>query len=259
MPGKQAELFDYDAELSRYHQHLQAALGVRASDHVLDIGCGTGQTTRAAARAAVSGTALGVDLSASMLARARRARREQGLTNVSFLRADAQTHPFRPERFDLGVSRFGTMFFTDPLAAFTNIARALRPGARLVQLVWQHSDRQQWSEVIRDVFGHDPAPTPAADPFSLADPATVDAIMTAAGFIDVDLIDVREPVYYGPDTESALDAVRTLHMTKNLLAPLDARHAASALNQLRTALAARQSSGGVFFDSCAWLITAHRE
>ncbi len=194
-----------------------------------------------------------------MLARARRVSREQGLTNVSFLRADAQTHHFRPEGFDLGVSRFGTMFFTDPLAAFTNIARALRPGARLAQLVWQHSDRQQWSEVIRDVFGHDPAPTPAADPFSLADPATVVAIMTAAGFTDVDLIDVREPVYYGPDTETALDAVRTLHMTKNLLAPLDASHAASALNQLRTALAARQSSGGVFFDSCAWLITAHRE
>ena len=242
----------------RYHQHLQAALGVRASDHVLDIGCGTGQTTRSAARAAVSGAALGVDLSAAMLACARRASREQGLTNVSFLRADAQTHPFLPEAFDLGVSRFGTMFFADPVAAFTNIARALRPGARLVQLVWQHSDRQQWSEVIPDVFGHDPAPTPAADPFSLADPTTVEAIMTAAGFTDVDVIDVREPVYYGSDTESAFDAVLSLRVTKNLLAPLDASCAASKLDQLRTALAARQSGGGVFFDSCAWLITAHR-
>ncbi len=231
---------------------------MRASDHVLDIGCGTGQTTRAAARAAVSGAALGVDLSAAMLACARRASREQGLTNVSFLRADAQTHPFLPEASDLGVSRFGTMFFADPVAAFTNIARALRPGARLVQLVWQHSDRQQWSEVIRDVFGHDPVPTPAADPFSLADPTTVEAIMTAAGFTDVDVIDVREPVYYGSDTESAFDAVLSLRMTKNLLAPLDASCAASTLDQLRTALAARQSGGGVFFDSCAWLITAHR-
>jgi len=82
--------------LYRYHQHLQAALGVRASDHVLDIGCGTGQTTRSAARAAVSGAALGVDLSAAMLACARRASREQGLTNVSFLRADAQTTPSCP-------------------------------------------------------------------------------------------------------------------------------------------------------------------
>jgi len=150
------------------------------------------------------------------------------------------------------------MFFADPVAAFTNIARALRPGARLVQLVWQHSDRQQWSEVIPDVFGHDPAPTPAADPFSLADPTTVEAIMTAAGFTDVDVIDVREPVYYGSDTESAFDAVLSLRVTKNLLAPLDASCAASTLDQLRTALAARQSGGGVFFDSCAWLITAHR-
>ena len=257
MPGKQAELFDYDAELYRYHRHLQAALGVRAADHVLDIGCGAGQTTRAAARAAVSGTALGVDLSTAMLARARRASREEGLTNVSFLRADAQTHPFPPERFDVAVSRFGTMFFNDPVAAFTNIARGLRPGARLVQLGWQHSDRQQWSAVIRDVFGHEPTPTPAADPFSLADPASVDAIMNAAGFTDVDVTGVHEPVYYGPDAESALDAMLTLRTTKDLLAPLDASHAASALDQLRTSLAARQSRRGVYFDSCAWLITAH--
>src|SRR5258708_16792396 len=124
------------------------------------------------------------------------ASREQGLTNVSFLRADAQAHPFLPEAFDLGVSRFGTMFFADPVAAFTNIARALRPGARLVQLVWQHSDRQQWSEVIRDVFGHDPPPPPAAAPFSLADPTTVESIMTAARFTDVDVIDCPEPACY---------------------------------------------------------------
>lgn len=258
MPGKQAELFDYDAELYRYQRHLQAALDVRAADHVLDIGCGTGQTTRAAARAAVSGSALGVDLSTAMLARARLASREEGLTNVSFLRADAQTHSFPTEHFDLGVSRFGTMFFDDPVVAFTNIARALRPGARLVQLVWQHGDRQQWNAVISDAFGHESTPAPAADPFSLADPATVDAIMNVAGFIDVDITGVHEPVYYGPDAESALDAVLTLRATKDLLAPLDASHAASALDRLRASVAARQNRRGVYFDACAWLITAHR-
>ena len=65
------------------------------------------------------------------------------------------------------------MFFADPVAAFTNIGRALRPGARLVQLVWQHRDRQEWDAVIDEVFaGDQPTPAPAADPFSLADPAT---------------------------------------------------------------------------------------
>jgi ubiquinone/menaquinone biosynthesis C-methylase UbiE len=117
-------VFDYDAELHRYHRRLQAALEVRTADHVLDIGCGTGQTTRDAARAAVSGRALGVDISPLMLTRARRATRKDGLRNVRFLHADAQTHAFRAGRFDLGVSRFGTMFFNDPAAAFANIARA---------------------------------------------------------------------------------------------------------------------------------------
>ena len=124
------DLFDYDAELHRYHERLRTALDVGAADRVLDIGCGTGQMTREAARAAVSGHALGVDISARMLAQARRLSKEEGLRNLAFLHADAQVHRFPLQRFDLGISRFGTMFFTDPVAAFTNIGRTLRPRAR---------------------------------------------------------------------------------------------------------------------------------
>jgi SAM-dependent methyltransferase len=259
MPGKQGDLFDYDAELRRYHEHLRTVIDVRPADRVLDIGCGTGQTTREAARAAAWGSALGIDISAPRLARARRLARAQGLRNVSFVQADAQTHRFPPGHFNLAISRFGTMFFTDPVAAFTNIGRALRPGARLVQLVWQHSDRQEWSAVIGEVFaGEQPAPALAADPFSLADPATAGAILTASGFTDVDVTGVHEPVYYGPDTATALHAVLTLQMTRDLLAPLAAARTEHALDQLRAALAAHKSGGGVFFDSRAWLITARR-
>src|SRR5207342_3747191 len=99
----------------------------------------------------------------------------------------------------------------------------------------------------------DPRPAPDADPFSLADPATVDGILTAAGFTDVDLADVREPVCYGPDTTSALHAVLTLQMTKQLLAQLDSARTKRALDQLRAALAARDTGSGVYFDSRAWL------
>ncbi len=138
MPDQQGDLFDYDAELRRYHEHQRVAIDVRPADRVLDIGCGTGQTTREAAKAAASGSELGIDVSASRLAHARRLSHQDGLRNVSVVQADAQTHRLPPESFDLAISRFGTMFFADPLAAFTNIGRALRPGARLVQLVWQH-------------------------------------------------------------------------------------------------------------------------
>jgi ubiquinone/menaquinone biosynthesis C-methylase UbiE len=120
--------FDYDAELSRYHPRLLAAMDVRPDDDVLDIGCGAGLTTRSAARSAVSGSAVGVDVSAERLAVARRLSADEGLKNVRFEQADAQSYAFAAEGFTLGVSRFGTMFFSDPEAAFANIARALRPG-----------------------------------------------------------------------------------------------------------------------------------
>ena len=152
-----SELFDYDAELSRYNVRLRAAAGVRPADRVLDIGCGTGQTTRDAARAATSGSALGVDLSRPMVDRARQLSEEEGIPNVDFELADAQVHPFAPRDFTVGLSRFGTMFFADPVAAFTNIGRALRPGARLVQLVWQAYDRQEWTS--RDPAGTGRCPT----------------------------------------------------------------------------------------------------
>ena len=112
----------YDAELRRHNVHFRAAADVRLGDHVLDIGCGTGQTTREAARAAADGRALGVDVSALMLERARRLADAKGLHNVTFERGDAQSHRFASEGFDLAISRFGMMFFSDPLAAFRHLA-----------------------------------------------------------------------------------------------------------------------------------------
>src|SRR5262249_26983602 len=111
--------------------------GIGLRDHVLDIGCGAGQTTRQAARSARHGSALGIDVSALAVERARELARAEGLRNVTFERADAQVWRFPQGRFDLAISRFGTMFFDDPVAAFANVRRALRPAGRLVMMVWQ--------------------------------------------------------------------------------------------------------------------------
>jgi ubiquinone/menaquinone biosynthesis C-methylase UbiE len=121
----------YDAELRRHNEVLRRVLGVQLRDDVLDIGCGTGQTTRQAARTARAGSALGVDISAPAIDRARELARAEGLCNVTFERADAQVYRFPQERFDVAISRFGTMFFDQPKAAFANIRRALRPTGRL--------------------------------------------------------------------------------------------------------------------------------
>ena len=252
------DLFDYDAELRLHNELFRAATRVGAGDHVLDIGCGTGQSTREAARAAVAGTAVGVDPSAPMLERARQLSDEQGLTNITYLQADAQVHPFPPTRFDLCISRFGTMFFADPAAAFTNIGRALRPAARLVMLVWQERDRNEWATAIRQTLTGESAMPRGLDPFSLADPTDTERLLTAAGFSDVSFTDVHEPVYYGPDGATAFDAVLRLLKFNDVLANLDAAAAEQARTRLRATLDAHHRDGGVYFDSRAWIVAARR-
>ena len=252
----------YDAELRRYNEVLRRPVDVQPHHHVLDIGCGAGQTTRDAARAAPAGSAFGVDVSASAIERARELARAEGLSNVTFELADAQTHPYPPERFDLAMSRFGTMFFDDPVAAFANIGRALCPGGRLVMLVWQAPEHNEWDVAIRRSLaepGEPAGPAPAGtDPFSLSDPSTVREILETAGFADVAFTDVREPVYYGPDVDAALDWVRGFACTNEALNRLDPAAATRATGRLREMLAAHLTDDGIWFDSRAWTVTAHR-
>jgi SAM-dependent methyltransferase len=250
----------YDAELRRHNEVLRRACNVQLRDHVLDIGCGTGQTTREAARTAQAGSALGVDVSAPAIERARELALEAGLGNVTFEHASAQDHRFPQGSFDLAISRFGTMFFDDPAAAFANIGRALRPAGRLVMMVWQAHDRNEWEVAIRQSLagpgGSAAAVSAGPDPFSLADPPTVRAILEAAGFAGVVFTDVREPVWYGPDVAAALDWVLGFAFTREMLNRMDPAAAARALGRLRETLAAHLSDDGVWFDSRAWIVTA---
>jgi ubiquinone/menaquinone biosynthesis C-methylase UbiE len=252
----------YDAELRRHNEVLRRAVGVQLHDHTIDIGCGTGQTTRQAARAARAGSALGVDVSAPAIERARELAQAEGIRNVTFEHANAQVHRFPAVRFDLAISRFGTMFFDDPVAAFANIRRALRPAGRLVMMVWQAHERNEWAIAIQQSLGTAEAPASGAseqpDPFSLADPPTVKEILQAAGFADVDFVDICEPVYYGPDVAAALDWTRGFTCTHEVLKRLHPAAATHAVQRLRQALAAHLSDDGVWFDSRAWIVTARR-
>lgn len=252
----------YDAELRLHNEVLHRAGDVQINDHVLDIGCGTGQTTRQAARTAQAGSALGVDISAPAIERARELARAEAIGNVTFERADAQVHRFPPERFDLAISRFGTMFFGDPGAAFANIGRALRPAGRLAMMVWQSPERNEWDVVIRRSLDGPEGPVAAAsagpDPFSLADPPVVRELLEAAGFADVTFTDVHEPVYYGPDVATAFDWVRSFACTSEILKRLDPAAAARAAGRLREAVGAHLRDDGVWFNSRAWIVVAHR-
>ena len=246
-----------DAEVRPHNARLRAAAAVGPRDRVLDVGCGSGQTTREAARAAVDGSALGVDRSAVILERARQLSAEEGLRNVAYLQADAQVHPFEAASFDLAISRFGTMFFAEPVAAFANLARALRPGARLVMMVWQRADRNEWESAISHALAADPEPAGAPDPFSLADPAVVRGILVAAAFADVAFEDVGEPVDYGPDAAAACAFVRGWQSTRRALGALNPAERERALERLGALMERHRTAGGVRFDSRAWIVSAH--
>jgi len=247
----------YDAELRRHNEVLRQACGVQSHDHVLDIGCGAGQTTREAARAAHSGSAVGVDVSAPAIERARELACTEGIRNITFECASAEVYRFPQERFDVAISRFGTMFFDDPVAAFANISRALRPAGRLAMMVWQAGEHNEWEVTIRHSLGAT-VPSGLPDPFSLADPPAVTEILESAGFVDVTFTDVSEPVYYGPDVDAAMDWVRGFTCTGEVLRRLDPAAAERALARLRAALAAHLSDDGVRFNSRAWMVTARR-
>jgi SAM-dependent methyltransferase len=250
----------YDAELRAHHEHLRAAYGISPGEEVLDIGCGTGLTTREAACTAAPGGVVGVDVSERMLQRARQLTAAEGLANVRYERGDAQVHHFDPARFDVVISRFGTMFFGDSLAAFANIAAALRPQARLVLLVWQRREDNEWARAIDAALGDAAQPPPrGGDPFSLGDAEATARILQGAGFDDVRFEDVHEPVLYGDDLDAALAVVTGFQNTSAALASLSEVEAARTVEHLREMLAAHYShEHGVLLDSRSWLITARR-
>jgi len=190
---------DHQAALDATHLASQALLMAEAQiapgHQVLDIGCGSGASTLEAARlAGANGHAVGLDISAPLLAIAMRRARDAGLS-VSFHEADAQTTPLREASIVRVISRFGAMFFADPVAAFTNIARAMRAGGRITMIAWGPLADNPWFAIPREAavarFG-EPAPRDphAPGPLAFADPARVGELLKAAG-LDIETAEHR--------------------------------------------------------------------
>jgi SAM-dependent methyltransferase len=250
----------FDLAVAGYHDRFMTSAGIGSGDRVLDVGCGTGETTRDAARLAPSGSALGVDLSSAMLAVARQRAEAEGLANAAFEQVDAQVHRFDRGSFDIAISRTGAMFFSDPVAAFSNIGRALRSDGRLTLLVWQDVVSNEWIREISTALsvGRPPQvpPPEAPGPFSLADPDRVRRVLTGAGFTDVELEGLSAPMPFGTDTDDAFDFV--LGLAGWMLDGLDDAGRRRALDALRATIADHCTEAGVAFDSATWLIQARR-
>ncbi|GIJ73089.1 class I SAM-dependent methyltransferase [Virgisporangium ochraceum] len=242
----------FDRSLARYQPEFMAAAGIRPGSAVLDIGCGTGETTRAAVRAGAA-SAVGIDLSADMIAVAS----SRALPGTTFVQGDAQIHPFPDAAFDGAISRTGAMFFGDPGRAFANIARALAPGSPLTLLVWQPPDRNEWIGALAGALagGPPPAPPPGAPgPFSLSDPSVVRAVLAEAGFGRIEVTGVSAPMHFGSDVDDAHRFV--LGLLGWMLEGRDEAGRRAAGDRLRDTLADHLTPEGVAFASATWLVTA---
>ena len=172
---------------------LRREAASRPGERVLDIGCGTGATAIPfAAAVAPGGQVTGVDIAEPMLAQARQNIAKAGAGNITLVLADAQVHRFAPDSFDLLISRFGVMFFADPVAAFTNLHAGLRQGGRLCMAVWASlAENVHWKIPFDIAVKHLGAPA-ATDPhepgpMAFRDPAYLRDILAKAGFAEIDI------------------------------------------------------------------------
>ncbi len=252
-----------EAQLRNFTPHLFAAADIAADARVLDVGCGCGGTTVRAATQAADGHALGVDLSAPMLAEARRQSTADQVANVSFEQADAQTHPFAPGGFDVMISRFGVMFFDEPREAFGNIARALRPGGTLAFLCWQEQAANEFYTLPREVLSQHVELAERGEPgepgpFSLGDPAHVRDVLTAAGLESVALAQAAEPMWLGADVADAVEYQLTTPTNRAAFDAADEPARERALSALHEALSSHLTPRGVELGAAAWVVTARK-
>jgi SAM-dependent methyltransferase len=253
-----------DAVLAPVGDVLLAAAALRPGASVLDIGCGCGATTLAAADAVgPTGSAVGLDLSEPMLDLARRRAQRRSAGHVTFTQSDAQVHQFEPAGVDVVVSRFGTMFFDDPVAAFTNIANALQPGGRLCLATWRPLADNEWLVAPGAVLlQHTNLPAGVADGpgmFAQADPEVVTDVLTTAGYRDVHLEPVDVTFDLGSSPEAAADYLADSGPGRLLLDSIPEGPARdAALTDVQAHLQTKQRDGAVRLGAAIWIIEATR-
>lgn len=249
----------YDALNDPANTPLLNAARIHTTDTVLDIGCGNGHLTRLAARTAHR--AVGIDLSAPMLERARETAAAEHLTNVTHLQADAQVHDFEPASFDVAVSRFGVMFFADPIAAFANIGRALRPAGRLAFVCPQPFSELDQSVIFAAVAEHVTLPDfsekQETGPASFADPARTTHVLSEAGFDSLTVTPLEVLQQWGTDATDATTFLFGWGPMRHWLRDATPEDVARARQAAETAFRTYATAEGVHLTARYWLVTAN--
>lgn len=239
-------------------------LDVHPGQRILDLGCGTGPTTvELARRVGPGGSVLGVDISTEMLARARQRAAQEGATNVRFVHADVQSHDLGTDAYDRAFSRFGVMFYVDPVAAFSNIRRALKAGGSLGFVCWQNVTANEWMFIpgaaVMSVTGAPPVmPEPGQPgPLSLCDTERVHQILASAGFADVEVVSHND-VMSAPDSQLSAYAAVAVRMgaAREALKEADEATRAQAFERVADALRKTVRDGRLHLTRGVHVVTA---
>ncbi|MGI9646106.1 MAG: class I SAM-dependent methyltransferase [Ilumatobacteraceae bacterium] len=255
----------YDRQLAPFTDALLNHVNLARNDIVLDIGCGCGATTLRAAQRARA--ALGVDISHPLVEIAADRAREASADNVEFVVADAQTHEFDEDRFDVIISQFGSMFFDDPEGAFTNLRRALAPRGRAAFITWQGLDANDWLMVVGraverfaelpDLGGRAGGP----GMFAFKHPDEMTALLTRVGFTNISVEPAATTILLagGANLDESIDFLLGMGMVRGLLGRLEGDEREAALNEIRATLADHVEAGvGVRLGAAGWLVSANK-
>jgi SAM-dependent methyltransferase len=249
-----------DRQLEPLGAEVMRVLSPMPGERVVDIGCGCGHTSFALAeRVGPDGSVLGVDISQPMLEVAERRAAERQAARPRFRQADAQADDLEGAAFDGAFSRFGVMFFSEPITAFRNIRRALKPAGRLAFVCWRPLAENPWMAVplaaARPMLPPLPPPDPIAPgPFAFADPARVEAILTGAGFGSLRITPFDTRIGGG-----GLDETMALTLR---VGPLGAalrenpELVPAVTDVVRAALAAYLTDEGVMLPAAVWIVSA---
>ena len=235
-----------------------------AGETILDIGCGCGATLlELAGRVGSNGSVLGVDISAPMLGRACERVHDSSLNNVRLVLADAATHRFSPDSFDLAFSRFGVMFFDDPVRAFANIRSALAATGRLAFVCWASPQGNPWLLVPMAAARPHLPPQPENDPnapgpFAFADPDRVRNILLGAGFSAIDIArhDTSMRICGPGETEQAARFAVDSGPVSRAMADAGPDARATVENAILAEFRRIEGPTGVELSGSAWLVSA---
>jgi len=238
--------------------------GIREGERVLDVGCGCGQTSlEIARRVGPSGRVLGVDISGPMLESARERAERAEMGNVEFVHADAQTHDLGTPGLDLIFSRFGVMFFADPVAAFTNLRAALAPEGRLTFICWQELPKNPWmflpaAAAAKHVEMPTPPPPGSPGPFAFADIDRVLGILESAGFgaVRCESLERKLIVGHGMQLEETLQFLVQMGPAGAAMREASPSLRDEVTASMREALSPYDTGSGLAMESAAWIVQA---